>query len=88
MKLKFPGAFALLKSGRVSLCALGKISKVITPELLRKICDKSQAEVDLILAAHNSKQAIRDRMRPVTVFRRAKAAAGPGPNATSQRSPR
>jgi 5-methylcytosine-specific restriction endonuclease McrA len=73
---KFPEAYALLKCGRVNLCTLGKISKVITPELLGEICDKSQAEVDLILAAHNPKKAIRDQMRQVTVFRPVKAKAG------------
>ncbi len=70
---KFPEAYALLESGRVNLCTLGKISKVITRELLREICDKSQAEVHLILAVHNPKKAIRDQMRPVTVFRPVKA---------------
>jgi hypothetical protein len=70
---KMPEAYALLKSGRVNLCTLGKISKVITPELLREICGKSQSEVDLILAAHNPKTTIRDQMRPVTVFRQVKA---------------
>ncbi len=70
---KFPEAYALLESGRVNLCTLGKISKVITRELLREICDKSQAEVHLILAAHNPQKAIRDQMRSVTVFRPVKA---------------
>jgi hypothetical protein len=70
---RFPEAYALLECGRVNLCTLGKISKVITRELLHQICDKSQAEVDLILAAHNPKKAIRDQMRPVTVFRPVKA---------------
>jgi 5-methylcytosine-specific restriction endonuclease McrA len=70
---KFPEAYALLKRGRVNLCTLGKISKVITKELLGEICDKSQAEVDLILADHDPKKAIRDQMRPVTVFRCVKA---------------
>jgi hypothetical protein len=70
---KFPEAYALLESGRLGLCTLGKISKVITQELLHQICDKSKAEVDLILAAHNPKKAIRDQMRPVTVFRPVKA---------------
>jgi hypothetical protein len=62
-----PEAFSLLEKGRVNMCTLGRIHKFITPSLLREICDKSKAEVELIAAAYDAKGATPDRTRPVMV---------------------
>ena len=49
-----PEAFARLSEGRVTMCALGRIYKFVTPEILEKIRDKSQAEVELIAAVFDA----------------------------------
>jgi hypothetical protein len=64
---KCPEAFDLLQQGRVSITALAKIHDIIIPDMLREICDKSLAQVDLIAAVYNPKKAVRDRTRQVAV---------------------
>jgi hypothetical protein len=68
---KCPQAWGLLETGQVTLTALAKVWKVITPELLTQICGRSLDEVELILSVHSSGGANRDKTRPVMVPRKA-----------------
>jgi hypothetical protein len=63
------------------MTALAKISKFVTPDLLKEICGKSREEVELIASVHGSNSATRDRTRPVMVAKKRtqEAAAGTPP---------
>ncbi len=65
--LRCPEAWERLADGRVTLCALGRIHKFITPAVLEEVCGKSQAEVELIAARYEAKGVSPDRTRPVMV---------------------
>ena len=63
--LRCPEAWERLSEGRVTLCALGRVNKFITPAVLEEICGKSRAEVEWIAARYDAKGLSPDRMRPV-----------------------
>ncbi len=65
--LRCPEAWERLSEGQVTLCALGRVQKFITPSVLEDICGKSQAEVELIAARYDAKGVSPDRTRPVMV---------------------
>ena len=62
-----PEAYAVLAQGRVTMCALGRVYKFITPAVLEKIRGKSQAEVEMIAAVFDAKGVVPDRTRAVMV---------------------
>ncbi len=49
------------------MTTLSQIASIITPKLLGEICNKTKAEVDLIIAVYRPQQANPDRTRPVLV---------------------
>ena len=62
-----PGTLAALSQKRVTMCALGRVYKFITPAILEKICDKSQVEIELIAAVYDAKGAAPDKTRVIMV---------------------
>ncbi len=68
--LKCPEAWDLLLQKRVTITALAMISRLITPELLLQIRDRSKSQVELIVSAYRPKTAIPDKARPVMVPRK------------------
>ena len=75
--LKCPEAWKLLEQKRVSLTTLSQVSSIITPDVLKAICDKSKSEVDLIVAAYRPQSTHSDRSRPVMVPKRIEPLAAP-----------
>jgi hypothetical protein len=73
-----PEALAVLEKGQATITALAKISKFVTPGLLKEICGRSREEVELIASAHSAKGASRDRTRPVMVAKKRAQEAGAG----------
>jgi hypothetical protein len=65
--VRCPEAMDPLREGRVNLCTLGRVHKFITPVVLKEICGKSKAEVELIAAVYDAKGVSPDRTRPVMV---------------------
>ncbi len=65
--LKCPEAWELLSEKRVTMTVLCQISRIITPALLKAVCGKTKADVDLIIAALRPQSANPDRSRPVMV---------------------
>jgi 5-methylcytosine-specific restriction endonuclease McrA len=65
-------AWQRLSEGRVTLCALGRVHKFITPKVLEEICGKSKTEVEWIAARYDAKGVSPDRTRPVMVPKPAK----------------
>jgi hypothetical protein len=79
-----PEALDLLENGQVTMTALVKVAKFVTPGLLKEICGRSREEVELIASAHSPKGATRDRTRPVMVAKkRAREAVAGAPPAVS-----
>ena len=68
--LKCPEAWELLIQNRVSLTTLSQVSGIITPDVLKTICDKSKSEVELIVAAYRPRTVHPDPSRPVMVPKR------------------
>jgi hypothetical protein len=69
--VKCPQAWGLLEGGQVTMTALAKVWKVVTPGLLTQICGKSRDEVDLITAAYCPGGPAHDKTRPVMLLRKA-----------------
>lgn len=65
--LKCPEAWDLLNKKRVTMSVLCQVHRILTPALLKEICDKPKSEVDLIIAALRPQSANPDRSRPVMV---------------------
>jgi 5-methylcytosine-specific restriction endonuclease McrA len=72
--LRCPEAWERLVEGRVTLCALGRVQKFITPMVLEEICGKSKTEVEWIAARYDARGVSPDRTRPVMVPKPAGAA--------------
>jgi 5-methylcytosine-specific restriction endonuclease McrA len=67
--VRCPEALDRLREGRVNLCTLSRVHKFLTSAILREICGRSKAEVELIAAAYDVKGISPDRTRPVMVPR-------------------
>ena len=87
---RFPEAALLLKSGEINITTLSMVSGILDDrnyhDILKKIRNRSKRDVEMLLSGMNTQKAIRDRVRPVCVFRKtAEVQSTPAGGSSSER---
>ncbi|MFO7914914.1 MAG: HNH endonuclease signature motif containing protein [Candidatus Krumholzibacteriales bacterium] len=71
---RYPEAALLLQSGEINITTLSMVSGILDDsnyqDILEKIRNRSRRDVEMLISGMNPQKVIRDRVRPVCVFRK------------------